>query len=234
MRGLNAYQETARRNQQDELILSHLPLVRHVVGRLAVDLPAGADLENLESAGVLGLVEAARAFDPSRNVQFKTFAYTRVRGAIIDELRRNSPLSQQLQEKVTLVRKALRQLSPPFTVEQVAAATGLSEDEVAEGLQAMRFVRQLADSPPLEGERDPAAVSPSRQLEEEDRRRVLAEAIESLPAQERVVVMLYYHEELRLKEISAVMQLSESRVSRLLSAALLSLHGRLRARGVTE
>jgi RNA polymerase sigma factor for flagellar operon FliA len=232
MKGLNAYQETARRNQQDELILTHLPLVRHVLGRLAADLPGGTDLENLESAGVLGLVEAARAFDPTRNVQFKTFAYTRVRGAIIDELRRNSPLSQQVQEKVSLVRKALRELTPPFTVEQLAGATGLSEDEVAEGLQAMRFVRQLAESPPLEGERDPNAVSPSRGLEEQERRRVLAEAVESLPAQERLVVVLYYHEELRLKEISEVLQLSESRVSRVLSAALLNLHGRLRARGL--
>ena len=103
---------------------------------------------------------------------------------------------------------------------------------MADGLQALRFVRQLADSPPLEGERDPAAASPSKQMEEEDRKRVLAEAIESLPAQERIAVVLYYNEELRLKEISQVMGLSESRVSRVLSAALLSLQGRLKASGL--
>lgn len=228
MKGLNAYQETARRGQQDELIVSHLPLVRHVIGRLAVDFPPGMDRENLESAGVLGLVEAARAFDPTRNVQFKTYAYTRIRGAILDELRRNSPLSQQVQEKVSLVSRTIRQLSPPITIEQVAAASGLSEDDVAEALQAMRFVRHVGDSSALEEERDRNADSPSRRMEEEERRKELVEAIEALPPQERLVVVLYYREELRLKEISAVMGLSESRVSRVLSAALLNLHSRLR------
>lgn len=230
MKGLHAYQELARKKQQEELILSHLPLVKHVVGRLAIDLPRGVDVENLESAGTLGLVEAAQAFDPTRNVQFKTFAYTRIRGAILDELRRNSPLSQQQQERVTLVRKAIARLLPaqagPVTVEQLARETGLSEDETSDTLQALRFARALGASE-LEGERDPLAESPSQPLEDAERRQVLADAIEALPVQERLVVTLYYKEDLRLKEISEVMQLSESRISRLLNSALLALHGRL-------
>lgn len=231
MKGIGAYQDAARRGQQEQLILSHLPLVRHVVGRLAIDLPPGVDLDNLESAGTLGLVEAAHNFDPSRNVQFKTFAYARVRGAILDELRRNSPLSQAVQEKLAAVNAARQRLAAaragPVTIEQLAAATGLSEDDVADALQAGRFVRQLADSPALEAERDPTAEEPARRLEDEERRRRLVEAVEALPERERLVVTLYYNEDLRLKEISAVLGLSESRVSRLLSAALLRLQARL-------
>lgn len=231
MRGIDAYQGAARQGQVEELILSHLPLVRHVVGRLAIDLPPGVDLENLESAGTLGLVEAAHNFDPARNVQFKSYAYARIRGAVLDELRRNSPLSQAVQEKLTAVRAAVARLrvaqAGPVTIEQLARDTGLSEDDVADALQAGRFVRQLAGSPALEAEADPGAEPPSRRLEEEERARLLAEAVEALPPQERLVVTLYYAEDLRLKEISAVMGLSESRVSRLLSAALLRLQARL-------
>lgn len=230
-KGLNAYQEAARRTQQEELILSHLPLVRHVLGRLAFDLPVGVDVENLESAGTLGLVEAAQGFDPTRGVQFKTFAYPRIRGAILDELRRASPLSQQQQERLGQVRRAMNRLLPggPVTIDQLARETGLSAEEVAEALQAARFVRQLGEGTPLEGERDRGAELPSRRLEREERRRLLVEAVESLPPQQRLVVTLYYNEDLRLKEISQLMQLSESRLSRLLSEALLNLEGRLRA-----
>ena len=89
---IQKYQRVATQSKRDDLILSHLPLVKHVIGRLVGELPPGVDVENLESAGVLGLVEAAGKFDPTRNAQFKTYAYLRIRGAIYDELRRNSPL----------------------------------------------------------------------------------------------------------------------------------------------
>ena len=96
MSSIQAYQRQADQQKRDELIVAHpAPLVKHVIGRLVGGLPAGReDVENLESAGVLGLVEAAAKYDPTRNAQFKTFAYMRVRGAILDELRRNSPLPQ--------------------------------------------------------------------------------------------------------------------------------------------
>jgi RNA polymerase sigma factor for flagellar operon FliA len=228
--GLRAYQQAARRNQQDELILSHLPLVRHVLGRLAIELPPGIDLENLEAAGALGLVEAAQHFDPTLNVQFKTYAYTRIRGAMLDELRRNSPLPQHMQEKVALVARAYAGLPAPVTLEQLCQATGLSSDDVADALAAMRFTRQASAEAGPDDPADPNASSPAAGLEEEEARRVLVEAVEGLPPQERLVVTLYYKEEMRLKEISAVMQLSESRLSRLLSAALLTLRERLRVR----
>src|SRR3954469_25606357 len=128
MSSIQAYQRQADQTRRDDLILGHLPLVKHVIGRLVGGLPPGVDAENLESAGVLGLVEAAAKFDPSRNAQFKTFAYLRIRGAIVDELRRNSPLPQHVLGRVSAIRRACRTLPHPVTVDAIVAATGLTAD----------------------------------------------------------------------------------------------------------
>jgi RNA polymerase sigma factor for flagellar operon FliA len=192
-------------------------------------------VENLESAGVLGLVEAAGKFDPTRNAQFKTFAFLRIRGAIVDELRRNSPLPQHMLEKVAMVRKATRKLPPPVTVDALAAATGLTADEVADALAAERFSRMVSwEQTAQPNSLTPAAVAPPPEAETERWEAVqqLADAIEELPPRERMAVTLYYREELRLREMQAVMNLSPSRISRILSRATFELGEKLRARGV--
>jgi RNA polymerase sigma factor for flagellar operon FliA len=230
---IRAYQRNAEQQKRDDLILGHLPLVKHVIGRLLGDLPAGVDAENLESAGVLGLVEAAAKFDPTRNAQFKTFAYLRIRGAIVDELRRNSPLPQQVLGRVSLVRKAYRTLPQPVTVPMLAAATGLTEDEVADTLAAERFAKTVSWEQSAEpGGLEPATVidPPDAEAERWEAVQQLSEAIESLAPKERTAVTLYYREDLRLKEIAAVMGLSVSRVSRLLSKATFELGELLRAK----
>lgn len=221
-----AYQRQADQQRRDELIVSHLPLVKHVIGRLVGELPPGTDVDNLEAAGVLGLVEAAAKYDPSRNAQFKTFAYLRVRGAVVDELRRNSPLPQHVMERVSAVRKASRTLAPPVTVEAIAAITGLTPDEVADTLAADRFSKMVS----WEQTAEPngfapvqASEAPDAGLEREEEARELAAAIEALPRKERLVLTLYHKEGLRLKEIGEVLQLSVSRVSRLLTKATFEL-----------
>src|SRR6266404_5239797 len=107
-------------------------------------LPRGVDVDNLEAAGVLGLVEAANRFEPERGIAFKTFAYTRIRGAIYDELRRNSPLPQDLLERTARVRAALQAMPPPASIEKLALETGFSEDDVTECLAAMRMMRNVS------------------------------------------------------------------------------------------
>ncbi len=219
--------------RRDELILSHLGLVRHVIGRLAAQLPAGTDLENLESAGTLGLVEAASSFDPSRGVEFRAYAYGRIRGAVLDELRRNCPLPQNVLERVARVRRAYERLRPPVTVEALAAATGLTSDEVSDSLAAMRMTRMMsleASGEPAQPRSDRRSERPEAALERAEQKRVLAAALAALPERERLAITLYYLEELRLKEIAHVLHLSESRVSRLLSAALFQLGEQLRPR----
>ena len=227
------YHQVAVQSRCDELILGHLSLVRHVVGRLLAELPPGMDVENLESAGTLGLVEAANRFDPSRGVEFKFYAYARVRGAVLDELRRNCPLPQDVLQRVAIVRKAYDELRPPVLVEDLARVTGLAHDEILDCLAAMRLTRMVSweDSPSrLHMRLDDPHAQPHSVLERAEEKQLLADAIAAMPERERIVVTLYYMEDLRLKEIGKVLKLSESRVSRLLNAALFQLGEYLRAR----
>jgi RNA polymerase sigma factor for flagellar operon FliA len=230
---VHAYGQIAAQNRRDELILTHLPLVRHVIGKLLAQLPPGVDVENLESAGTLGLVEAANNFDPERGIQFKTYAYTRIYGSVIDELRRNCPVPQHMMDRVNTVRAAYKTLPPPVTVEALVSATGLTADEVSDALAAFRMTRMVSLEKVTEtvGTRlDERQEAADVLVEKAERSRILADAIEALPERERLVVTLYYLEDLRLKEIGHVLQLSESRVSRVLNAALFHLGEYIRAR----
>lgn len=228
-----AYDAVARKGRRDALILEHLPLVRHLVGKLVAELPPGVDVENLESAGVLGLVEAAHYFDPERGILFKTFAYPRIRGAVLDELRRNCPLPQNVLALVARVRKAYDELPPPVTTAALAAATGLSEEEIADALAAVRMTRLLSWEELGEpiGTRLDDPRRPDRVAEKEEQKRLLIAALAALDERERLIVTLYYLQDLRLKEIGQALRLSESRVSRLLSAALFHLGEYLRTHG---
>ncbi len=228
-----AYARVASQGRRDELVLTHLAMVRHVLGKLAAELPPGVDLENLEAAGSLGLVEAANHFDPDRGTRFDTFAFSRIRGAMLDELRRNCPLSQPMLQQVARIRKAYDELRRPVTLEALAAATGLGEEDVLDCLAAMRLTRMLswdsgADS--ATAGVDQRQEAPDALAEQAERRELLAHAIEGLPERERLVVTLYYVEDLRLKEIGEVLNLSESRVSRVLNAALFRLGEYIRVR----
>ena len=228
----STYRQVAARSRRDQLILEHLSLVRHVVGRLLAELPPDLDIENLHSAATLGLVEAANKFDPTRGVEFTTFASPRVRGAVLDELRRNCPLPQEMMQRVARVRTAYRELKGPVAVEQLVEATGLAYDEVVDCLAAIRLTRTISWEQAGESHvvrLDDAHERPHSALERAEQKQVLTRAIERLPERERRVVTLYYLEDLRLKEIGHVLNLSESRVSRLLNAALFRLGERLRA-----
>jgi RNA polymerase sigma factor for flagellar operon FliA len=218
-RKLQEYTRTAEQTARDALVVNHLWLVRHTIGKVAARLPAGVDVENLESAGMLGLVEASMRFDASRGVDFKSFAALRIRGAIIDEARRNCPLPQDMMRRVSLVSKAHERLPAPVTTEDLARETGLSIDEVLDALIATPFVQvhslEQLEVDPAEGD----AAGEGSAIEHEEQKQLLADAIAALPERERLVITLYFMEDLRLKEIGEVLGLSESRVSRLLASA---------------
>jgi RNA polymerase sigma factor for flagellar operon FliA len=227
------YEQVSAQSQREELILGNLTLVRHILGRLAVRLPRGIDLDNLEAAGVLGLVEAANRYEPERGIRFKTFAFTRIRGAIYDELRRNCPLPQDLLERTAKVRNILQSMPPPASIENLALATGLSEEDVTECLAAIRMTRSISwedIAASNDGHLANAAERPDLLLENAERKRLLIEAITQLPESERLSITLYYMEELRLKEIGRVLNLSESRVSRLLKSAEHRIEEHIRAK----
>ncbi len=217
----------------DPLVVENMDFVRHILGRLLVELPTGVDEENLLSAGTLGLIEAARGFDPDRGVAFRTFAYRRIRGAIIDELRRNCPLPQRVLENLSLVRSARMQLMPPATAEEIANHTGLSVAEVQECVEASRLTAPHAwgaeEDSSYRGHR---SVRPELTLELAEAREQLTRALERLPERERMTLTLYYLEGLRLKEIGEVLELSESRVSRILSKSEECLRDSMRTVGI--
>lgn len=226
---IRTYQNLRLKTERDAIILEHLPFVRQVLGRMMVRLPDSTDRENLESAGICGLVEAAGQYDANRGVSFTTFAFPRIRGAILDELRRNCPLPQHMLERWSRIRDAYTKLQGNASPESLAVSADLSVEEVEECLQAIQLTRpdswfdDLADR--VADDRE--GTSPERFLDAEEQSGVLADVIESLPRTMRIAVTLYYREELRLKEIGEVLGLSESRVSRILSRAQLLLRERM-------
>lgn len=231
--GLEAYRQTAARDERERLILDHLEEVRHILGRIAVRLPGDVDRQNLESAGVLGLVEAANQYDSSRGVEFGAFARLRIRGAILDELRRNCPLPQRILKRMSLVKQASLRLDPPVTTAAVSQLTGLSPEEVEECRKASTLIRQEQWTQDIERQlvdKSAAARDGAASVARDEDRTALADGIEQLPERERLVLTLYYLEDLRLREIADVLKLSESRVSRLLTRAEAQLRGLVTSR----
>lgn len=214
------YQAHLARQQRDDLVLEHLDLVKHILGRLAVRLPNSVDIENLEAAGMLGLVEAAERFDPQFETEFRTFAFPRVRGAILDELRRNCPLPQRVLENWSLIQANFTHIEQ-HSSEEIAAKTGLSTAEVDECLQSINLTRftSLGDEIIACRADERQTEAPDEEIERREDLSILANCIEELPRQPRLVLTLYYLEDLKLREIAEVLSLSESRVCRLVQQA---------------
>ncbi len=210
-----------RKKDRDELIIGHIPFVQQIVNRLLEKHPTDIDQENLQAAGLLGLVEAADQFDPSYGAAFTTFAYPRIRGAILDELRRNCPLPQAMLKRWAEIRSAAAHLEHLADVSLIANRTGLTEREIEDCFQAVRLIRPQRWNEHLSHPHAAAESSTDehRQLHLAEERRLLAEAMERLPNKERLALTLYYLEELTMKEIGDVLSLSESRISRLIARA---------------
>lgn len=230
-------------SEREQLIVAHIPLVRYLVGRMTSHLPLHIDPQDLLSAAMIGLINAADRFDPNRGVLFKTFAEQHVRGTILDELRSYDVLSRSMRDKYKRLERELRLLEHRLgrnpTSEEVAAALKISLDEYFELLDdvhAFTFISlddswEDDDGHPLcladvlcESE----ARSPQQQVIMMQLAEALGLAIESLPEKERLAVTLYYSEDLNLKEIGEALGLTESRISQIISQAMVRLRGRLK------
>jgi RNA polymerase sigma factor FliA len=243
---LKAYEQEAQRAAiptRDELIVSHLPLVKFLVGRIAAQLPPHLDREDLMSAAIVGLITAAERFDPSRGVQFKTFVEQRIRGTIMDELRSQDWLTRSLRDKYKKLEKEFSILEQKLgrnpTSEEVAAALEMDLESYFRLLEEVHFLSVVSLDDAWEDEdgspfglldviEDKAIQSPQAQLMDRQMVEILADAIDFLPEKERIVVTLYYYEEMNLKEIGAVLSLTESRICQLHSQAIVRLRSRLK------
>ena len=246
---LKAYEHEAQRGvpmSRDELVVTHLPLVKFIVDRIASSLPPHLDRDDLRSAAVIGLISAAERFDPSRGVQFKTFAEQRIRGTIMDELRAQDWLTRSLRDKFKKLEKEFSQLEQRLgrnpSSDEVATAMGLELKDYFRLLEEIHLLSFVSlddawhdeDGAPfglLDVLEDKGTESPQSQLIARQTVERLAEAIDSLPEKERIVITLYYYEELNLKEIGAVLDLTESRISQLHSQAIIRLRGKMKRMG---
>lgn len=239
----NPYEAAANRGPwKSEQVEKYLPLVKRIAGRLAISLPQHVEEDDLMGYGVFGLLDAIERFDHARGVKFETYATLRIRGAMIDGLRTMDWVPHSARQKVKHVQEAFVQVEAaqgrPAEIEEVAAYLEMDVREL-EGVIQQGQIMNLTSLDELsagdEGEslsplgmlKDPQAQEAYQEIEIEEQYRILADAVEKLSEKEKLVVALYYQEELTLKEIAAVMGLSESRISQLHSQAILRLRGRL-------
>jgi RNA polymerase sigma factor for flagellar operon FliA len=223
---------------RDELIMSHLPLVKFLVGRVSAKLPPHLDQQDLLSVAVIGLITAAERFDPKRGIQFKTFAEKRIMGSIMDELRAQDWLPRTLREKYKRLEHEFSVLEQKLgrnpSSEEVAAAMGMDLEkyfQLVEEVHSLSFMsledfQEDEDGSPfgfLNFLSDNGAENPQNQMMAKQLLQALGAAIEALPEKERIVITLYYYEELNLKEIGEVLGLTESRISQLHSQAVIRL-----------
>jgi RNA polymerase sigma factor FliA len=224
--------------EEDELVQKNLPLVKQVVGRLAMNLPSHVDKEDLHSAGLIGLLDAIRNYDPTCGSSLETYARIRIRGAVFDELRRMHWVPRSVHDKANKIQNAIQQLehvhgTPPADTE-VARALKISLHEYYQWLEECKpvtFIHLDATSDnseddgipyeqqiPDESQENPGDIATRRDLVE-----LVARRLDQMPEMHRKVLALYYFEDLRLREIAAAFGLTESRICQIHSEAMLSL-----------
>lgn len=227
--------------EEEESILEHLPLVKWIAYRLAVRLPYNLEVQDLISAGSLGLLQAMRDFDPSRKNRFQTYASIRIRGAMLDAIREQDWTPRSFRDRykkyVHSIQELGRRLGRPPEDEEIREELGLTEDQYHSFLLrarplsflsledlhlSPRAVEEMAGKARRDKRTDPGLAAEYGEV-----RDMLADAIDSLPEREARIIQLYYFEELNLKEIGKVLGIGESRVCQLQSQALMRLKGKL-------
>jgi RNA polymerase sigma factor for flagellar operon FliA len=228
---------------RERLIIDHIPLVQYLVAKISAKLPQHLDMQDLMSSAMIGLINAADRFDPSRGVLFKTFAEQHVRGTILDELRSYDVLSRSMRDKYKRLERELHKLEHLLgrnpTSEEVAEALQISLDDYFELLDDVHVFTFISLDDSWEGEDgsplcladvlcEAEAKSPQQQVITMQLAEALGTAIDTLPEKERLAVTLYYNEDFNLKEIGETLGLTESRISQLISQAMVRLRSRLR------
>ena len=232
MTGVSAYSQRPGARETEALVMRHAELVKRIAYHLAGRLPASVEVDDLIQAGMLGLLEAAANYSEGRGASFETYAGIRIRGAMLDGLRKLDWAPRSVHRKARAVAKAIRELESEYGREA-------RDVEVAErmGMKLSEYHRIVEDSAGCqissltteEGEMTltDSSADPFRDVVDEDFRAALAEAIAGLPERERLVMSLYYDDELNLKEIGAALRVSESRICQIHGQALVRLQARL-------
>jgi len=243
------YKQDNDERARERLVVAYSPLVKFIAGRMASGLPSHVEEADLISYGLIGLIGAIERFDLEREIKFETFAVARVKGAIIDELRSLDWVPRSVRARARDVEKAHAKLEGELqrapTDEEMAAKLEISVEEFQESLLSIANSSVLAlddlwtfadpeggggQISVLDTLQDPGAIDPEAEAQTSELKDRLADSIESLPERERLVVALYYYENLTLREIGEVLGVTESRVSQLHTKAVLALRGRFAPR----
>ncbi|HHT25867.1 MAG TPA: FliA/WhiG family RNA polymerase sigma factor [Firmicutes bacterium] len=237
------YAETGNAAVRESLILAYAPLVKQMAGHLQMGLPAAVEIDDLVGYGMLGLLDAFSKYQPHMGVRFEHYAAMRIRGAMLDGLRQNDWAPRSLRRQGRRITQTLAELEAKLgrsaTDQEIAAALEMSVAELHATLNDLRGLALLSLDQPLETEAGSGVLGdtiahalegePGERYERQELLAELAAAIDALPERERLIVSLYYYEELTLKEIGAVLGISESRVCQLNTRAVLRLRAKLAA-----
>lgn len=238
------YKEAGSKVAKDKLLVEYAYMVKYVAQRIAVNLPSSVELDDLMSAGILGLIKAVETFEVERGFKFETFAGHKIRGAILDELRSLDWVPRSVRQKSREVQRVYAKLEnklgrTPYD-DEVCEELGVSMKEYENLLTEITptTIISLEESMPdrdadskairiIDTIEDPGSDNPLKELGFAEVKNILKEAIGNLPEKEKLVIALYHYEELTLKEIGVVLDISESRVSQIHSKAILKLRAKL-------
>jgi RNA polymerase sigma factor for flagellar operon FliA len=238
------YKESGSKVAKDKLLVEYAHLVKYIASRLAVNLPSSVDRNDLTSAGILGLIKAVETFEPERGFKFETYAAHKIRGSILDELRALDWVPRSVRQKARDLQKTYAKLENelgrlPYD-DEVCESLGISLKEFEDLLSdvAPATLISLEEAMPdrssdskelrvIDTIEDPGSSNPLKELGFIEVKGILKDAIANLPEKEKLVVALYHYEELTLKEIGVVLDITESRVSQIHSKAILKLRSKL-------
>jgi RNA polymerase sigma factor FliA len=241
--GWEAYTQSRSPEIREKLLVQYLPLVRRVAGRMLGSLPRSVRLDDLVSAGVMGLLSSLDNFDPALGIKFETFAMNRIRGAMVDSLREIDWVPRSVRQKARQIERTIEELSQKLgrvpEDAEIAARLNVPLDTYLTMLDEINVtvLLSLDDTFPnghgdgatlADTATDLTAVGTDDRVEETELRDLLVRHLKSLPEQEKLVLALYYYEELTFKEIGEILKLTESRVSQIHSKAILELRSNVR------
>lgn len=231
---LEEYAKTKNADLREKIILEYAPLVKVVAGRLSMYLGYNVEYEDLVSYGIFGLIDAIDKFDYMKEVKFETYASLRIRGSILDQIRKMDWIPRTIRQKQkkidTVIREIEQETGRIAGDEEIAKALGITDDEYLDWQSQMKITGLVSLNEYMEQGSDVSQdysrqtrthfESPEEKVEKEELAKVLGEALELLTEKEQKVITLYYYEELTLKEISNILEVSESRISQLHTRAL--------------
>jgi RNA polymerase sigma factor for flagellar operon FliA len=237
------YKQTRDPEIRDRMVRQYAPLVKYVAGKVAVGMPQNVEFDDLVGYGVFGLFDAIEKFDPDKHVKFKTYAVTRIRGAIFDELRAIDWVPRSVRQKSREIEDAIRRLEASLgraaSDAEIAREMNMTDKEFEKtmlrvsgtsilSLNDVWYTGEDNDKVSIaDSIESPVNFNPDNIVEKEEVKRVIIQSIQELPEKEKTVLVLYYYEDLTLKEIGKVLEVTESRVSQLHTKAIMRLRAKL-------